>query len=83
MLFAICIYAQDVNVRVTCSVVTGRVLTQAVSHQLLPRSGFDLELFRVGFVAENVALGQVLSEYFGFSPSVAFHQLHTHSCVYD
>jgi len=48
-------------------VITGlRVLTQAVSHQLPAEVGFDLELFRAGFVEDKVALGQVFYEYFGF-----------------
>jgi hypothetical protein len=38
-----------------------------------PRSG------RVGFVVDKVALGQVLSEYFGFHCQFSFHRLfHTH-----
>jgi hypothetical protein len=38
-----------------------------------PRSG------HVGFVVEKVALGQVLSEYFGFPCQFSFHRLlHTH-----
>jgi hypothetical protein len=33
----------------------------------------------MGFVVENVALGQVFSEYFGFPCQLSFHQMfHTH-----
>ena len=74
--------ARHVNIRMSNYVITGRVLSQMVSHWLFAEAGFDLELFRVGFVADRVALGQVFSEYFGFfSTSVPFHQLHTHSFI--
>jgi len=43
-------------------VITGRVLGKAVSHRLFAEAGFDLELFRAGFVADKVALGQVFCE---------------------
>jgi hypothetical protein len=39
--------------------ITGRVLNQAVSHHLFAEAGFDPEVFRAGFVADKVALGQV------------------------
>jgi hypothetical protein len=40
---------------------------------IYPRSG------RMGFVVDKVALGQVVSEYFGFPFQFSFHQLlHTH-----
>jgi hypothetical protein len=42
----------------------GRAIAQAVSRRL-PR--FDPRSGHVGFVADIVALGQVFSEYFGFS----------------
>jgi hypothetical protein len=36
----------------------------------------------VGFVVEKVALGQVFTEYFGFSCQSSFHQfLHNHQPV--
>jgi hypothetical protein len=45
--------------------------------QRLP--GFDPRPSHVGFVVAKVALGQVLSEYFGFPCQLSFHQtLHTH-----
>jgi hypothetical protein len=34
--------------------------------------GFDLGLLQVGFVVDNVALGQVFSEYFGLAFLVPF-----------
>jgi hypothetical protein len=36
----------------------------------------------VGFVVDNVALGQVFSEYFGFSCQPSFHQLLTIILIY-
>jgi hypothetical protein len=54
----------------------GRAIAQAVSRWLLrfdPRSG------HVGFVVDKVAVGQVFSEYFGFSCQSSFHRLlHNH-----
>jgi hypothetical protein len=55
----------------------GRAIAQAVSRRLPtaaePRSG------HVGFVVDKVALGQVFSEYFGFSCQFPFHRLlHIH-----
>jgi hypothetical protein len=41
--------------------------------------GFDPRSGHVGFVVDNVALGQVFSEYFGFPCQSSFHQLlHNH-----
>jgi hypothetical protein len=43
------------------------------------RSGFELGSVHVGFVVNNVALGQVFSKYFDFPCQFAFHRLlHTH-----
>jgi hypothetical protein len=40
---------------------------------------FDIR-WQVGFVVDNVALGQVFSEYFGFPCQSLFHQiLHHHN----
>jgi hypothetical protein len=62
---------------VACVFVTagmpGRAIAQAVSRWLPTGSG------QVGFVVDKVALGQVLSEYFGFPCQSSFHQLlHNH-----
>jgi hypothetical protein len=38
------------------------------------RLGFDLRPGHVGFVVENVPMGQVFSEYFGFRYQYSFHQ---------
>jgi hypothetical protein len=62
-------------------VSSGPAIAQAVSRwlptaagQVRPGSG------HVGFVADKVALGQVLSEYFGFPYQYSFHQtLHHHN----
>jgi hypothetical protein len=44
------------------------------------RPGFATRSGQVGFVVYKVALGQVLSEYFGFPCQPAFHQiLHYHN----
>jgi hypothetical protein len=58
-------------------VITGCVLSQAVRHRLFAEAEFDLELFRAGFVADKVALGQVFSEYFGLFPG----QYHSTSSI--
>jgi hypothetical protein len=43
------------------------------------RPGFESRWSHVGFVVDKVALGQVFSEYFGFSCQLSFHRLlHTH-----
>jgi hypothetical protein len=43
------------------------------------RPGFDPRSGHVGFVVNTVALGQVLSEYFGFPYQSSFHRLlHNH-----
>jgi hypothetical protein len=39
------------------------------------RPGFEPGPGHVGFVVDKVALGQVFSEYFGFSCQFEFHQL--------
>jgi hypothetical protein len=62
------------------TVFWGRAIAQRVSRRLPtaaarvdPRSG------HVGSVVDTVALGQVLSEYFGFPCQCSFHRLlHTH-----
>jgi hypothetical protein len=41
----------------------------------LRRPGFDLRSVHVGFVVEEVSLGQVFSEYLGFPGQFLFHQL--------
>jgi hypothetical protein len=42
-------------------------------------AGFEPESGHVGFVVDKVALGQVFSEYFGFTCQFSFHRLlHTH-----
>jgi hypothetical protein len=43
------------------------------------RYGFDLRSSNVGFVVDEVTLGQVPSNYFGFPCQFLFHQmLHNH-----
>jgi hypothetical protein len=39
----------------------------------LRRPGFDPKSVHVGFVVDKVAMGQVFSEYFGFSCQFSFH----------
>jgi hypothetical protein len=59
--------------KVTLTLRDGRAIAQAVS-RWLPGSG------QVEFVVDKVALGQVFSEYFGFSCQSSFHQIfHPHN----
>jgi hypothetical protein len=60
---------------------TGRAIAQAVSRWLpTAAAGFAPGSGQVGFVVDKVALGQVLSEYFGFPCQSSFHQiLHQHN----
>jgi hypothetical protein len=60
--------------------MAGRDITQAViAHFPQRRPGFEPRSGNVGFVVDKVALGQVFSEYFGFSRQFTFHRLlHTH-----
>jgi hypothetical protein len=54
----------------------GFAIAQAVS-RWLPSATIRV---RVGFVVDEVALGQVFSEYFGFPCQSSFHQiLHYHN----
>jgi hypothetical protein len=63
--------------------ILGRAIAQAVSYRLpTAGSGFDPRLVHVGFVVDEVALGQVCSEYFGFPCQFSFHRLlHTHNLL--
>ena len=45
---------------------------------LLRRFGFNPRPVLVGFMVNQIALGQILSEYFGFPMSLSFHQYSTH-----
>jgi hypothetical protein len=45
----------------------------------LRRPGFESTSGHVGFVVDQMVLGQVFSEYFGFPCQLSFHRLlHTH-----
>jgi hypothetical protein len=58
----------------------GRAIAQAVSHP--PRlPGFDPRSGHVGFVVDEVALGQVFSKYFCFPGQFSFHRLLHTSCI--
>jgi hypothetical protein len=61
-------------------VVMDHGMAQAVDHRFLPRRpGFYPRSSYVGFVMGKVTLGQVFSEYFGFSYQSLFYQLtHIH-----
>jgi hypothetical protein len=58
----------------------GRVMAQAVSYRLPTAAACSqVKLGHVGFVVDQVALGQVSSEYFGFLYQFAFQRLpHNH-----
>jgi hypothetical protein len=58
----------------------GRAIAQAVSRRLpTAEARVRSQSGHVGFVADKVALGQVFSEYFGFSCQFLFHRLlHIH-----
>jgi hypothetical protein len=59
----------------------GRAITQAVSRWLTTSAAqVRARVWQVGFVVDKVALGQVLSEYFGFPCQCSFHKiLHHHN----
>jgi hypothetical protein len=59
----------------------GRAVAQAVSRWLPTASaGVRARSGHVEFVVDNVALGQVFFEYFGFPCQLSFHQfLHHHN----
>jgi hypothetical protein len=49
------------------------------TYRYYTNNGLEPSSGHVGFVVDKVALGQVFSEYFGFSSQFAFHRLlHTH-----
>jgi hypothetical protein len=52
----------------------GHAMAEAVSGLSPRRSNFDPGSLHVGFVVDKGALGQVLSEYFGFPLSVSVHR---------
>jgi hypothetical protein len=53
--------------------------SRAVPQLRRRRPGFDPRSGHMGFVVDEVALGQVFSEYFGFPCQFSFHRLlHTH-----
>jgi hypothetical protein len=62
-------------------ITVGRVRAQAVSRWLpTAATRVRVRVWQVGFVVNKVALGQVSSEYFGFSCQYLFHQiLHHHN----
>jgi hypothetical protein len=56
-----------------------RAIAQAISWLPPRRPGFDPRSGHVRFMVDEVALGQVFSEYFGFHCQTSFHQpLHNH-----
>jgi hypothetical protein len=58
------------------SEVLGRAISQAVSRRFPPlRPGFELRSYRVGFVVDKMALGQVFSEYVGCPYQLSLHRL--------
>jgi hypothetical protein len=62
---------------------SGKYLPMFLRNLLIPflprRPGFEPRSGHVWFVVDKVALGQVFSEYFGFSCQFSFHRLlHTH-----
>jgi hypothetical protein len=60
--------------------IVGSAIAQAVS-RWLPTADARVraQVWQVGFVVDEVALGQVFSEYFGFPCQSLFHQiLHHH-----
>jgi hypothetical protein len=64
---------------VSLCVFPGMKTICAMAQRVSRRPGFDPRSGHVGFVVVKVALGQVLSEYFGFSCHFLFHRLlHTH-----
>jgi hypothetical protein len=57
----------------------GRVIAQAVSRWVsIPVARVRARVWQVGFVVDKLALGQVSSEYFGFSCQSSFHQILQH-----
>ena len=53
---------------------SGRAIAQSVIRWILQRRrGFSDNLFHTGREVQKVALGQFLSQYFGFPTSVSFH----------
>jgi hypothetical protein len=58
----------------------GRAISQALIAGFPTQlSGFDYRLGHLGFMVNKIAVGQVLSKYFGFSCQFSFGQLlHTH-----
>jgi hypothetical protein len=64
--------------RITNGYTYGDAIAHAVT-RWLPTAVADPGSGHVGFVMDKVALGQVFSEYFGFSCQSSFHQLlHNH-----
>jgi hypothetical protein len=61
-------------------ILQGRAIAQAVICRLPNTAvGFEARSSHVGFVVNEVAVGQVYSEYLGFSCQFSFHRLlHTH-----
>jgi hypothetical protein len=58
----------------------GRAVAQPVSHWLPTAVAQVLiRAEHVGFVADKAALGQVFSEYLGFSCQLSFHQFLHHN----
>jgi hypothetical protein len=59
----------------------GRAIGEAVSRWLpIAAARVRARVWKVGFEVDEVALGQVCSEYFGFPCQSSFHQiLHLHS----
>jgi hypothetical protein len=60
--------------------ITGRAIADAISRWLpTVAARVCARIWKVGFVLDKVASGQVFSEYFGFPyQNRSFHQLHHH-----
>jgi hypothetical protein len=66
------------NRTLVSGIYKGRAVARRLDAGFPPRPGFEYGQ-HVGFVVDKAALGQVLSEYFGF-PCQSFHQcLHYHN----
>jgi hypothetical protein len=56
--------------------ILGRAIAQAISRRFsTAEARFESRSGHVGFVVDKVALGQIFSEYFGFSCQFSFHRL--------
>jgi hypothetical protein len=59
--------------------IRGRAIAQAVSRWLATGAArVPARVWKVGFVVDKVALGQIFSEYFVFPSQSSFHQIIHH-----